>query len=204
MVAMDGAGAASHPFLAVPGTALEARFVAEENFVGRIGEEIHQFVGEVLAPDHPCFPVGRLGNAAGYFLGLAVLVEIAVEYAVSQIEQLLHAEVSTEFREGPMGLAGQGRIIRKREDDLGDNVGLELPAPAASGAVNEPVDAQLVKTRDPEAEGGFAQPAVAQGDVVSSADQEEMDRVEAAVGFAIRTAIERPLQLPEAAGARVR
>ena len=83
-------------------------------------------------------------------------------------------------------------------------MGRELPAPAASGAVDETVDAQLVETRDPEAEGAFAHAAVAQGDLVGGADQQEMDGVEAAVGFAVRAAIQRSLQLLEAAGVRVR
>ena len=32
MVALNGTGAAFHPFLAGPGIALEARFIAEEDF----------------------------------------------------------------------------------------------------------------------------------------------------------------------------
>ena len=203
MVALDGAAAAFHPFLAGPGIALEARFVAKEDFAGRIGEEIDKFVGEVLALILPCLPVGRLGHAAGDFPGVAVLVEVAVEGAVGQIELFLLAEVSTEFRECPVGLAGEGWIVHKRKDLLGDDVGFEFPAPAASGAVDEAVDAQLVETRDPEAEGAFAHAAVAKGDFVGGADQEEMDGVEAAVGFPIGAAIQRTLQLFEAAGVRV-
>lgn len=41
MVAMDGTGAAFHPFLAGTGIAFEARFVAEEDFAGRIGDGIN-------------------------------------------------------------------------------------------------------------------------------------------------------------------
>lgn len=78
MVALDGAGAAFYPFLARPGIALEARFIAEEDFAGRIGEKIQQCVGEALALALPGFAVGRLGHAAGDFSGVAVLVEIAV------------------------------------------------------------------------------------------------------------------------------
>lgn len=204
MVALNGTGATFHPFLTGPGIALEARLVAKKDFAARIGEKIHQFVGEVLALDLPSFPVGRFGHAAGDFPGVAVLVEVAVEGAVSQIELLLLAEVSTEFREGPMGLAGHGRIVHKGKDELGDDVGFELPASAASGAVDEAVDAEFVETRDPEAKGAFAHPAVAQGDLVGGADQEEMDGVETAVGFAVRTTIQRPLQLLKAAGVRVR
>ncbi len=204
MVALDGAGAAFHPFLARPGVAFEARFVAEEDFAGRIGEEIDQFFGEVLALGLPGFPVGRLGHAAGDFPGVAVLVEVTVEGAVGQVELLLLAEVAAEFRECPMGLAGQGRVVHKGKDELGDDVALELPAPAATGAVDQAVDAQLVETRDPEAEGAFANPAVAQCYFIGGADQEEMDGVESAVGFAIRAAIQRPLQLFKAAGVRVR
>jgi len=204
VVALDGTGAAPHPFVTWPGIALEARFIAEEDFAGSVGEKIQEFVGEVLALVLPGFPVGRLGHAAGDFAGVAVLMEIAVEGAVGQIELLLLAEVAAEFREGPMGLAGEGRIVHKGEDQLGDDMWLELPAPAASGAVDEAVDAQFVEARDPEAEGAFAHPAVAQGDVVGGTDQEEMDGVEAAVGFAVRPAIQRPLQLPKAAGVRVR
>lgn len=116
MVALDGAGAAFHPFLAGPGIALKARFIAEEDFAGRIGEKIQQFVGEVLALPIPDFPVGRLGHTAGDFSGVAVLVEIAVEGAVSQIELFFLAEVATEFCECPMGLASERRIIYKGKD----------------------------------------------------------------------------------------
>jgi hypothetical protein len=83
-------------------------------------------------------------------------------------------------------------------------VGLKLPAPAASGSIDETVDAKFVETRDPETECAFAHPAVAQGDFVGGTDKEEMDCVEAAVGFAVRTAIQRLLQLLKAAGIRVR
>lgn len=83
----------------------------------------------------------------------------------------LLAEVSTEFRECPLGLAGEGRIVQKRKDLLGDDMGFEFPAHAASGAVDETVDAQLVETRDLEAEGAFAQAAVANGDFGGGADQ---------------------------------
>lgn len=171
MVALDGTGAAFHPFLAGPGIALEARFIAEEDFAGRIGKKIQQFVGEALALALPGFPVGRLGHAAGDFSGVAVLVEVAVEGAVSQIELFFLAEVATEFCECPMGLAGQRRIVHKGKDQLGNNVRLELPAPAASGPIDEAVDTKFVETRDPEAEGAFAHPAVAQGDFVGGADQ---------------------------------
>ena len=156
MVTLDGAGAAFHPFLAGPGIALEARLVAEEDFAGGIGEKIHQPGGEFFALVLPGFPVGRLGHAARDFPGVAVLVEVAVEGAVSQVELLLLAKVAAEFRECPMGLAGQGRVVHKGEDHLGDDVGLQLPAPAASGAVDQAVDTQLVETRDPEPEGAFA------------------------------------------------
>lgn len=77
-VALDGADAAFHQFQAGPGIAFEARFVSEENYAARIGEEIRQFVGEVFALDLPCLPVGRLGHAAGDFPGVAVPVEVAV------------------------------------------------------------------------------------------------------------------------------
>jgi hypothetical protein len=132
-----------------------------------------------------------------------VLVEIAVEGAVGKIELLLLAEVSTEFRKGPMGLVGQGWIIHKGKDDLGDNVGLKLPASAASGAVDQAVDAQFVEAGDPETKGAFADPAVAQGYFVGGTDQEEMDGVETALGFTVWTAIQRQLQLLKAAGVRV-
>lgn len=116
MVALDGTGAAFHPFLAGPGIALEARFITEEDFAGRIGEKIQQFVGEVLALGLPDFPVGRLGHTAGDFSGVAVLVEIAVEGTVSQIELFFLAKVATELCECPMGLAGQRRIVHKGKD----------------------------------------------------------------------------------------
>lgn len=202
MVALNGTGAAFHPFLARPGIVLEARFIAEEDFAGRIGEKIQQFGGEALALALPGFVVGRLGHAGR--AGVAVFVKVAVEDAVSQVELFFLAEVAAEFCECPMGLAGQRRIVHNGEDQFGDNVGRELPAPAASRPINEAVDTKFVEARDPEAEGAFAHPAVAQDDFVGGTDQEEMDRVEAAVGFAVQATIQRPLQLLKAAGIRVR
>lgn len=147
MVALDGSGAAFHPFLTRPGISLKARFVAKENFAGRVGKEINQFCGEVFALDLPRFTVGRFGHAAGNFPGIAVLVEITVEGAICQIELLLFAEVAAEFGKSPVGLSSEGgEIIYQREDQLRDDVGLKLPAPAASRAVNKSVDAQLVET----------------------------------------------------------
>ena len=98
------------------------------------------------------------------------------------------AQVAAERGERPMGLSRQGRVVHEGKDQFGDDVRLDLPAPAAPGTVDEPVDAELVEARDPEAEGALAHPAVAQGDLVGRAGQEEMDGVEAAVGLAIRAA----------------
>jgi hypothetical protein len=204
MIALNGTSTTFHPFLTGPGIALEAGLVAKENVAGGIGQKIQQLVGEVFALDLPGFPVGRFRHAAGDLPRVVVLVEIAVEGTVSHIELLLLAEVSTEFGQGPMGLTGQGRIVHKGKDELGDDVGFELPAPAAPGAVDEAVDSQIVETGDPETKGAFAHPAVAQGNFVGRTDQKEVDGVEAAVGFAVRTAIQRLLQLLKAAGVRVR
>lgn len=161
VVALHRARAAFHPLLPGPGIAFEAGLVAEKHFAGWVVDEIEQFVGEVLAPDFPCLAVGRLGHAAGDLPGVAVLVEIAVEGAAGEVELLLFAEVAAKLGERPMCLAGQGRVVHEGKDHFGDDVRRELPAPAAPGTVDEPVDAELVETRDPEAEGAFAHPAVA-------------------------------------------
>ena len=57
VVALDGAGAAFHPFLAGARVALEAGFVAGKHFACRVGEEVGELGGEVFAPDLPRFPV---------------------------------------------------------------------------------------------------------------------------------------------------
>ena len=53
--------------------------------------------------------------------------------------------MAAELGERPVGLADQGRIVHKGKDHIGHDVGFELPAPGASGAVDEPFLSDLNK-----------------------------------------------------------
>lgn len=146
VVCLHGTRATFHPFLAGPGVALETGFVAKKDIAAGIGEQIEQLINKAFTLDFPCLTIGWLGHATGDFSRVAVLVEIAIEGAVGDVDLLFLAEVAAEFGESPVGLTCEGRIVDEREDDFGDDVGFEFSAPAASGTVDESVDAEFVET----------------------------------------------------------
>jgi len=85
--------------------------------------------------------------------------------------------VAAELGERPMGLTCKRRIVHKRKDDFGYDVGFELSASTTSGTVDEPVDTEFVETRDPEAESSFAHPAVAESDLIGCPNMKKMNGV---------------------------
>ena len=97
---------------------------------------------------------------------VVLLLDVAVQCAVREVKLIVFLKITAEFGERPMRLIGKGGIIKQRKDFAPHPGSLHLPWTTSLRAVNESVNAKIIVTSYPIAEGSLFDSCKFQHDVI--------------------------------------
>ena len=87
-----------------------------QSLVKRVFQQPEELQGEGFALVFPSFAIRRLWHGPGNLTDVFVLMKVAHERAVAEVDCLFLAQPAAKFDNGPMGFARQRRVIHKGED----------------------------------------------------------------------------------------
>ena len=93
------------PFMARSGISFEPGFIPKENFTGRVFQNLEELTGGGFAAVFPRFEIRRRGHRAGNLADVIMLMKVAHQRAIAEVNLPLLAQPAAKLDDGPMGFA---------------------------------------------------------------------------------------------------